>query len=397
MKKYKILLSAFIILCLWSCEVKEQRPLEMSENLIANRLDQLCKKAVNDLDKLSLDSKQIPRALNKFGGLEGTESKSWTSGFYPGTLWQLYDYSKNPRIKKGAEDWMNFVEKEKKDSTTHDLGFKIYCSFGHAWRIEQQESYKSIINTAANTLASRYSPITKAIRSWDHNTDKWDFPVIIDNMMNLELLFKASRLTPDSSLYRIAHQHAITTMMNHFRKDHSSFHVIDFNPSSGVVRKRNTHQGIAHESAWSRGQAWGLYGFTVAYRETKDPRFLQKAIDIAHFFFQHPNLPKDHIPYWDFNAKDIPNAPRDVSAAVIAASGLLELLQYDIANKDQYLSWADAILLSLEQAKYQSLKTPFFLSKSVGHFPHGSEINTPIVYADYYYVEALRRRSQINN
>ena len=172
--------------------------------------------------------------------------------------------------------------------------------------------------------------------------------------------------------------------------------MIDFNPTTGAVQKRNTHQGFAHESAWSRGQAWGLYGFTMAYRETKNPLFLQKAIDIAHFFFTHPNMPEDHIPYWDFNANDIPDAPRDVSAATIAASGLLELLQYDLKNKDQYLAWADSILLSLEMSKYQSLKTPFFLSQSVGHFPRDSEINTPIVYADYYYVEALRRRLGLN-
>jgi len=189
----------------------------------------------------------------------------------------------------------------------------------------------------------------------------------------------------------------MTTLNNHFRKDHSSYHVIDFDPIKGSVRKRNTHQGTADESAWSRGQAWGLYGFTMTYRETKDPLFLQKAIDIAHFFFQHPNLPSDHIPYWDFNAPDIPNAERDVSAAVIAASGLLELYHYDPTHASQYLAWADQVLLSLEKKVYQTQKVPFFLTQSVGHHPKGSEINTPIVYADYYYVEALKRRLVIEN
>ncbi|MEM6700006.1 MAG: DUF4861 family protein, partial [Bacteroidota bacterium] len=240
-----------------------------------------------------------------------------------------------------------------------------------------------------------YNPTVGAIRSWDHNRDKWDYPVIIDNMMNLEMLFEATEFTGDSTYYDIAYQHALTTLDNHFREDHSSYHVIDYYPRTGKVRKRNTHQGYSDESAWARGQAWGLYGFTLTYGKTGDQRFLEKAKAIANFFFTHENMSEDLIPYWDFNAPKIPNEPRDVSAATIATSALLELMQYDTANKEKYLNWVDKLLFSLSQAKYQTQATPFFLSQSTGHLPGASEINVPICYADYYYVEALLRRLEM--
>ncbi|MEO0338584.1 MAG: glucuronyl hydrolase, partial [Bacteroidota bacterium] len=257
------------------------------------------------------------------------------------------------------------------------------------------EEYKQIIVEASNTLIKRYNEEVGAIRSWDFNKEVWQFPVIIDNMMNLEMLFAATQYTGDSVYYDIAYQHAMTTIDNHFREDHSTYHVIDYDTLSGKVRNRHTHQGAAHESAWARGQAWGLYGYTMAYGITKEPKFLETAKNIAQLFFEHPNMPDDKVPYWDFDAPNIPNEPRDASAAAIAASAMLELLEYDPAQKEQYLEWVDTILQTLGDEDYQSDTTPYILEHSVGSVPGDSEVDVPLTYADYYYVEALLRRLAI--
>ncbi len=355
----------------------------------------LSKRAVKDLASIPFDSLRIPRTIEANGSLKGTPSKSWTSGFYPGLLWQLYGASKEEALKKAAMQWSAVVEKEKWDDGTHDLGFKIYCPFGNAYKITQDEKYMSVFITAAQTLSTRFNPKVGAIRSWDHHEHLWKFPVIIDNMMNLEMLFEATKLTGDSTFYHIADQHAKTTLKNHFRADNSSYHVIDYDPLTGEVVKKNTHQGFDHESAWSRGQAWGLYGYTVAYRYTKNPKYLAQAKKIANYIFSHPNLPADLVPYWDYNAPQIPQEPRDVSAASIATSGLLELSRHDPKNAKQYLAWADQTLESLQSAKYQTNMPPFFLKHSVGSIPGEFEVDAPIIYADYYYVEALLRRAKI--
>ncbi|MEM6964033.1 MAG: glycoside hydrolase family 88 protein, partial [Bacteroidota bacterium] len=236
-------------------------------------LKMLSERAVADLSKIAFDSVQIPRTVSASGQLKGTPSKSWTSGFYPGLLWQLYGHSKDEKLKAAATQWSAVVEKEKLDGGTHDLGFKVYCPFGNAYKITNEEKYKDVFITAAKTLSTRFNPTVGAIRSWDHHQHLWKYPVIIDNMMNLEMLFEATKLTGDSSFYHIANQHATTTLNNHFRLNHSSYHVVDFDPQTGEVVKKNTHQGLHHESAWSRGQAWGLYGFTVAYRYTGEKKY----------------------------------------------------------------------------------------------------------------------------
>lgn len=359
------------------------------------RLDELSSKMLNYLPEIRLDSTKIPRSVKSFGRLRATPSHKWTSGFFPGILWQLYDHNRNSTIKDAAINWTAFVEKEKWDGHTHDLGFKLFCSFGKGYQITDDLEYKGIVVQGSKTLIQRYNENVGAIRSWDFNADKWEFPVIIDNMINLEMLFDATRLTGDSTYYNIAYQHAKTTLVNHFRSDHSSVHVVVYDTLTGNVLQKITHQGYQDESAWARGQAWGLYGFTMAYGRTKDPVFLEKAKAIAQFFFTHPNLPKDKIPYWDFNAPKIPNEPRDVSAAAIAASGLLELIQYDTANKDIYLGWVDEILTSLSQFHYQTDIPPFFLNQSSGNVPEESEVEVPIIYADYYYVEALLRKKRL--
>jgi hypothetical protein len=203
-----------------------------------------------------------PRTL-KNGELVLVPSTDWTSGFFPGELWYLYEYTNDPIWKARAEMFTASLEKEQWNGKTHDMGFKIYCSYGNGYRLTQDTTYKRIIIQAAKTLSTRFKPAAGILRSWDHSRDKWDCPVIIDNMMNLELLFETTKLTGDSSFYNIAVSHARTTMKNHYRSDNSSYHVIDYDTITGAVIKKNTHQGYAHESAWSRGQAWGLYGYTM--------------------------------------------------------------------------------------------------------------------------------------
>lgn len=391
-----LLLFSLLLFLLGCTEVKHTESVSgMTEQSLNERLEQLSARAITIVKEFPPDSNLIPRALEADGSLKASTSRDWTSGFYAGTLWELYRFSEDERLQEAAKKWTAFQEKEKWDTHTHDLGFKVFCSFGEGYKIQPSAHYKEVIIQASQTLIKRFNPTVGAIRSWDFNTEVWQFPVIIDNMMNLEMLFEATRLTGDSTFHNIAYQHALTTLENHFRADNSSYHVIDYDTLTGDVRNRHTHQGTSHESAWSRGQAWGLYGFTMAYRATKDPRFLDQAKAIAQFFFNHPNLPEDKVPYWDFDAPNIPDEPRDASAAAVAASGLLELSRYDAANQDQYLEWVDGILTTLGLPEYQSDTSPFLLQHSVGSIPSGFEVDVPIIYADYYYVEALLRRLAI--
>ncbi len=396
MKNLPYIAFFLMVIFLLSCKTDQIDPTVITQQAIRGRLEELGLRATADLAKIPIDSLKIPRSLDANGALEATNSRSWTSGFYPGVLWQLSEAVDSRPLQEAAEKWTAFIEKEKWDDHTHDLGFKLFCSFGQGYRLTKKEAYKEVLIQASKTLIERYNDTVGCIRSWDFNTDVWAFPVIIDNMMNLDMLFTVSQWTGDSIFYKVAYQHALTTMKNHYRDDNSSYHVIDYDPSTGQVRNRHTHQGAAHESAWSRGQAWGLYGFTMSYRYTKNPRFLDQAKAIAQYFFNHPNLPEDKIPYWDFDAPNIPDEPRDVSAAAVAASGLLELYHFDPGNKEQYLQWADAILESLGQEEYQTDVAPFFLQHSVGSIPGDFEVDVPIIYAEYYYVEALRRRLDID-
>ena len=332
-----------------------------------------------------------PRTIEN-GKLKLVNSHDWTSGFFAGQLWLLYAATGKDEWKQQAESFTAPLEREKTNGTTHDMGFKIYTSFGNGYKLTKDPHYKEVIIQSAKTLATRFNPVTGVIKSWDHQEQKWQYPVIIDNMMNLELLFEAAKLSGDSSLYRIAVTHANTTMKNHYRPDFSSYHVVDYDSVTGKVIKKQTHQGFADESAWARGQAWGLYGYTMCYRETKDPKYLQRAENIARFLLTNPNLPKDMVPYWDFNDPKIPNTVRDASAAAIMSSALFELSKYSKQGKE-YHAAASKILESLTK-NYRSPQGEnfgFILLHSTGHMPNKSEIDVPINYADYYYVEALLR------
>ena len=338
-----------------------------------------------------------PRNSEPDGTLNLVPSKDWTSGFFPGELWFLYEYTQNNFWKKKAQQHTDILEKEKMNGSTHDMGFKVYCSFGNGYRLTQDEHYKEVLLQSARTLATRFKPAAGIIRSWDHSTAKWVCPVIIDNMMNLELLFWATKESKDSTFYRIAVDHAKTTMKHHFRPDFSSYHVIDYDTITGQVLKKNTHQGFADESAWSRGQAWALYGYTMCYRETRLPEFLEQAENIEKYLFTHRNMPEDLIPYWDFNAPDIPNEPRDVSAATVIASALYELSLYDAEKGQRYKDNADQIMDNLTKHYRATLKKDngFLLLHSTGTKPTNTEVDVPIVYADYYFIEALMRKNKL--
>ena len=350
--------------------------------------------------KTEWDSKKgapvSPRTLSSEGKLVLVPSKDWTSGFFPGVMWYLYEFTGDKKWEEQARTFTAQLEKEKLNGGTHDMGFKIYCSYGNGYRLTNDPAYKDIIIQSAKTLSTRFNPKVGCIRSWDHNADKWQFPVIIDNMMNLELLFAATRMTGDSSFYKIAVSHANTTMKNHFRPDYSSYHVIDYDPSTGNVLHKHTHQGYAHESAWARGQAWGVYGYTMCYRETKNPKYLEQAEKIAAFILNNQHLPKDLIPYWDFNAPNIPNEPRDASAAAVIASAFYELSQYSVKGI-YYLKLADQITNNLTK-HYRSpigQNRGFILIHSTGSKPMNSEVDVPLNYADYYYLEALLRAKKL--
>jgi len=325
---------------------------------------------------------------------ETSPSGWWCSGFYPGTLLYLYEQTKDTVLYNESMRILGVLKKEQFNKSTHDLGFMMFCSFGNAHRLHPSAAYREILINSAKSLSTRFNPKVGCIRSWD-SKKPGEFLVIIDNMMNLELLFWATHETGDSSFYKIAVTHATTTMRNHFRPDFSSYHVINYNAATGAVQQKKTAQGAADSSAWARGQAWGLYGYTVMYRETKDPRWLDKANKIAHFILQHPNLPADKIPYWDFSAPGIPHALRDASAAAVMASALIELSHY--AKEPQgrlYFNAAGTILQNLSSARYKAAPATnggFLLLHCVGHMPEKTEIDVPLTYADYYYAEAMSR------
>lgn len=397
MKNMKLILSlalaVFIMPCIHAQNVRKafvHAEIQASEMLKEVELSKAKMPANNKKEALV-----SPRTLEN-GELKLVPSKDWTSGFFPGELWYLYEYSENEKWLNAAKSYTADIEREKLNAGTHDMGFKVYCSFGNGYRLTKDPHYKEVIVQSAKTLATRFNPNVGAIRSWDHNADKWDFPVIIDNMLNLELLFEVTQLTGDSSFHKIAVQHANTTLKNHFRPDYSSYHVISYNPKTGAVEKKNTHQGYAHESAWARGQAWALYGYTMCYRYTKNPTYLKQAENIAQYIFTHKNLPKDLIPYWDFDAPQIPNEPRDVSAATVIASGLYELSQYS-TQSISYKNKANAILknLSKNYLAERGGSKGFVLLHSTGSKPSDSEVDVPIIYADYYYLEALLRSKNL--
>lgn len=354
--------------------------------------------------------KNYPRTINKeTGELRGTNMYDWTSGFFPGTLWYLYELTGDSYWKEEAAKWTETLEPLKTFTDHHDLGFMMYCSFGNAERLAPKKEYDSILVESAYSLTTRYNENANVIKSWNYRkswdeADEWFYPVIIDNMMNLELLFYASRITGDRKLYSMAVNHAESTLKNHFRDDFSTYHVINYDAETGEVLNKATNQGYSDNSTWSRGQAWAVYGFTMMYRETKDPRYLDAATKAADFFLNHLDA-DDLMPAWDFNVGQEGYTPegksyavtfkekkKDASAGAIFCSALFELAQY--AKEKNYMEYAVNILHQLASPEYRAQPETnggFLLMHSVGSIPHKVEIDVSLVYADYYFLEALLR------
>ena len=390
----RFFLTVFFVGFLFSCKtgITEKKIISHSENQVSVMLEEisLVKQNENSVNLVS------PRTLDSNGNLVLVPSRDWTSGFFSGVMWYLYELTGEEMWHEKAREYTKLIEIEKFNGATHDMGFKIYCSFGNGYRLTGETVCREVIIEAAIKLSERFNPVTGCIRSWDHNTDKWGFPVIIDNLMNLELLFAATRLTGDPSFRQIAVSHADITMKNHFREDFSTWHVVDYDTITGEVVKKNTHQGLNDNSTWSRGQAWALYGYILCYRETTDEKYLRQAENIAAFILNHPNLPADLVPYWDFDAPNIPDEPRDASAASIMASALYELSTYS-ENGVLYKEKAETIFRNLANG-YLSEKNGskgFILKHSTGSAPSNKEVDVPLIYSDYYFLEALIRAKRL--
>ena len=446
---YRIFIVTFATCLLAISGLAQKKDILQPKPTVLRLIDGNLRQAVNQYKVLmsKLPADRMPKTFYANGDrLETSNTDWWTSGFYPGTLFQLFAFSHDTALLNEAQRRLKLLEKEQYNKGTHDLGFMMYCSFGNGLRLVEAglmpgpaAAYDSVLLTSARSLSTRFHPTVGCIKSWD--SKPWHYPVIIDNMMNLELLFWATHESGDSSFYKIAVTHANTTMKNHYRPDYSSFHVVDYDSVTGDIIAKKTAQGYADSSAWARGQSWGLYGYTMVYRSTHDPKYLEQARHIAQFLLNNPHLPADKIPYWDYNAPNIPNpgqtanpafaplpgqatgrpaegqssnaqrtgatfqtgpAPlRDASAAAIMASALIELSHYvQPEEAKQYLGVAEEIIVNLSGNNYKAVvgsNGGFLLRHSVGHFPAHTEVDTPLTYADYYFVEAMLRYKELNS
>jgi hypothetical protein len=384
--QFKLLLLINITLSYHCCFAQTS----LYSDTIYNRCTQTLDFAAEQAARLtnSLSGTQLPNCLTSTGELSLVNASDWTSGFFPGELWYLSNYKNDPIMQKNAEKFTQLLQNQQYTTTTHDLGFMMYCSYGNGLQFANVSGYQDILIQSAKSLETRFNTKVGCIRSW--NSTSWSYPVIIDNMMNLEMLCWATRATGDSTFFKSAVIHTLTTLKNHFRPDYSSYHLVDYNPTTGVVIGKQTVQGFSNESSWARGQAWGLYGFTMMYHETKNELFFIQAQHIADYILR--NLPSDYIPYWDYDDPNIQNAPRDASAASITASALLQL--YGFSHNVVYLKAAEKILWNLSSSTYMNTANQnmnFLLKHSTGNKPSNSQVDVPIIFADYYFVEALCR------
>lgn len=370
---------------------REQEVLEGLERGIANAAECFMVNAAI-CDTLN----RFPRSYDK-GNLISSNAYGWTSGFFAGDLWLAYELTGDKKIEAAARKFTSRLYELKDFTGHHDLGFMVYCSYGRQWANFQEPEALQVIIDASNSLCTRFNPTIGQIRSWDFG--EWNYPVIVDNLMNLEMLFFASKMTGDKKYYDVAVKHADTSLANHFRPDGSSYHVVSYN-NDGTIESKGTYQGFAHESSWARGQAWTVYGYTMCYRETGDEKYLAHAEHIANYIMNAVQT-EDKIPYWDYHDTAIPDAPRDASAAAVTASALLELstLTKDADKSKAYVAYAEDILISLSSPEYMAEEGNgnFLLKHSVSHKPLNSEIDVPLVYADYYYLEAAQRYMALKN
>lgn len=348
--------------------------------------------------QLGRDSSSVSKQANiykpeQIGKRRDCDIYDWTSGFFPGSLWYAYELTGDKSIAKEAALFTNRLYPIRLYTKTHDVGFMIESSYGNALRLMPNDSIEKVIIQTADNLCRRFDPLIGCLRSWDFGS--WNFPVIIDNMMNLELLFHAWHLTGDKRYYDIAVTHALTTMKHHFRKDYTCYHVVSYN-NDGSVQSQGTFQGRNDASAWARGQAWAAYGYEQVYEETHDQLFLNQAVHVADMIMERVKT-QDKIPYWDYDAPVSKETPRDAAAAAVTASAFLSLSK-QVSHGEKYFLYAKTILLSLSSGKY--LAEPgsnygFILKHSTGSLPHNSAVDSPLNYADYYYLEALIKYKKI--
>ncbi len=406
MLKFKVIIVVFLaVVLLQNCkesgakesskEVKiEQETKEELIKRVFSRSEKLYAGIINIIDQ----EKPLlqPRSIQNNGGIRLVSNRDWTCGFFSGSLWYLYEYTKDDNWKKEADKFTTALDSVQFNKSTHDLGFMVQNSYGNAYRLTNDPKYSKVIIEGAKSLITRYRPKAKIIQSWSWGADTngWEIPVIIDNMMNLNLLYKATIYSGDTTFAHIANMHALTTLKNHYRHDNSCFHVIDYDQKTGKIRRKMNFQGYADSSSWARGQAWGLYGFTEVYRDTDNEIFLKQAKNIADYIIDNSKIPNDKIPYWDYDAPEIPYAPRDASSAAITASAMLELAGFLPEKKDILIAYATDIIKELASEEYlakEGENEGFILKHSVGNIHDGNETNVAIIYADYYFLESLIR------
>lgn len=396
----KIVIGLAVMLGLCTCAHRPSATMDVKK-----ALDYCAEQTQRTLTELKTDSgidyTMMPRNIlldEQHWNCRKATKEEWCAGFWPGVLWYDYEYTRDKRILEEAEKFTHSLEfLSRTPAFDHDLGFLVFCSYGNGYRLTKNPAYKQVILDTADTLATLFNPVVGTILSWPREVEprNWPHNTIMDNMINLEMLFWAAKNGGNPYLYDIAVSHADKTMKCHFRPDYTSYHVAVYDTITGNLIKGVTHQGYADNTMWARGQAWAIYGYTVVYRETKDPKYLDFAQKVTDVYLER--LPEDKVPYWDFDDPSIPDAPRDASAAAVVASSLLELSTYlPNGTGKRYKEVAIEMLTSLSSDNYQSGKSKSsFLLHSTGHWPNGSEIDASIIYADYYYIEALLRLKRL--
>ena len=396
----KIVVGLAVVLGFCMCTHKPSGTLDVNK-----ALDYCAKQTQRTLTELETDSgidyTMMPRNImadEQHWNCRKATKEEWCAGFWPGVLWYDYEYTKDKQVLEEAENFTHSLKfLSHIPAYDHDLGFLVFCSYGNGYRLTKNPAYKQVILDTADTLATLFNPIVGTILSWPREVEprNWPHNTIMDNMINLEMLFWAAKNGGNPYLYDIAVSHADKTMKSQFRPDYTSYHVAVYDTITGNLIKGVTHQGYADSTMWARGQAWAIYGYTVVYRETKDPKYLDFAQKVTDVYLDR--LPEDKVPYWDFDDPSIPNAPRDASAGAVVASALLELCTYlPNGTGKRYKDAAIEMLTSLSSDSYQSGESkPSFLLHSVGHWPNHSEIDASIIYADYYYIEALLRLKRL--
>lgn len=419
MNKYKLFFSTICLTSILACQTNKpneyawiKNALDVSSTqlqIMGNRLKDcgMYPRSIHQHCDTMFISKQLERDVSVFiDSLESTSTPEqygkillcpptdWTSGFFPGSLWYAYELTDKKSLKNLAIHYTNGLDTVRYIKNTHDIGFIINCSYGNGYRITHEDTIKNIIIESANNLCTRFNDTIGCIRSWDFG--EWNYPVIIDNMMNLELLFNAYNITSNVNYKNVAYKHAMTTLKNHFRNDYTCYHIVSYN-NDGSIEYKRTHQGKHDESAWARGQAWAVYGYTVCYRETKDSTFLNQAVNVADMIMKRVKT-NDIIPLWDYDAINDKDTPRDASAAAVTASAFIDLSI--LSNNNKYFEYAEKILKSLSSDKYLAKvgeNQNFILMHSTGSIPNGFEIDAPLNYADYYFLEGLQKYMKVKN